>query len=64
MYRFDIKYRSMFPWPTTPVMSGTAAVGNRVFVTNFNDTNSGDKLSKIHIQGHTTPNMYRCEAII
>lgn len=65
MHRFDVKYRSIFPWPATPVQSGVAAVGNRLYVSTYvNPDNVTDKLSKINIQAHTAVNMYRCETII
>lgn len=65
MFRFDVKYRGCFPWPSTPVMSGTAAVGNRICITTYvNAVDPTEKLSKIHIQGHLATTMYRCEALI
>ena len=65
MFRFDVKYRSVFPWPTTPVMAGTAVVGNRLCISIYvNPTTITEKLSKIRVQGHTTTNMYRCEDIV
>lgn len=64
VYRFNVKNRSMFPWPNTPLQSGTAVVGNRIVVTQYYDSTTEDKLSKIHVYAHTSTVVYRSEAII
>jgi hypothetical protein len=65
MVRFDVKYRGFFPWPNSPLQAGTAAVGNRVFVKNYVNSNDiTEKLSKIHCQAHVSTIMYRCEALM
>lgn len=66
MYRFDVEGVGLYPWCPLPAQSGTAAVGKRVFVVNYQNGAVGgtDKLSLIHVQGHTSTAIYRSEAII
>jgi hypothetical protein len=65
IFRFDVKYRGCFPWTSTPIQTGTAAVGNRLFITTYvNPESPTEKLSKIHVQSHLSTSIYRSEAII
>ena len=66
MYRFDVEGLGLYPWCPLPAQSGTAAVGKRVFVVNYQNGAVGgtDKLSLIHVQGHLSTAIYRSEAII
>jgi hypothetical protein len=64
VFRFDVKYQSMYSWVPLPLQSGTAAAGDRVVVTPYMTTTSTDKMSLLHILGHLSTAMYRSEIII
>ena len=65
VYRFNVKYQSVYPWAQLPGQAGTAAVGARLAVTHYQVPDTGDdKVSLVYALSHLSAVLYRSEVII